>query len=224
MFLELKMKARVNPWYVKMEIIWKLGKIKRVKWQFIGQIRQHSMKKEKRPKGNISGVEQNAFYMHCLIMCGISTFFKSLNQRNIKLFYFLLNLTKVLFKASVNTNFAYVQLAILAINTSILHKNYIHLKPAMSLLRILWLLFLVTSVLMHVGSLEAAAVSNKDLFLQKVAFRQLQWRENTLSFKAKFSLVVIFLHHLKEVLVHCYVGVLLKDLEGKITINLCSIL
>lgn len=42
---------------------------------------------------------------------------------------------------------------------------------------------------MHVGSLEAAAVSNKDLFLQKVAFKQLQWRESTFSFKAKFSLV-----------------------------------
>lgn len=42
---------------------------------------------------------------------------------------------------------------------------------------------------MHVGSLEAAAVSNKDLFLQKVAFKELQGRESTLGFKAKFSLV-----------------------------------
>lgn len=37
---------------VKMEITWKSGKIKseRVKWQFIGQIGQHSIKKKKDPK------------------------------------------------------------------------------------------------------------------------------------------------------------------------------
>lgn len=40
--------------------------------------------------------------------------------------------------------------------------------------------------------------------------------ENTLSFKAMFSLVEDeILYHLQEVLVHCYLGVLLKDLEGK---------
>jgi len=54
---------------------------------------------------------------------------------------------------------------------------------------------------MHVDSLEAAAVSNKDLFLQKVAFKELQRRESTLGFRATFSLVEdeIFLFHLQEV-------------------------
>lgn len=65
-------------------------------------------------------------------------------------------------------------------------------------------------------SLEAAAVSNKDLFLQKVLFKQLQGRESTLSFKAKFLLAEdeIFLLHL-QVLVHCYLDVLVKDPDGR---------
>lgn len=68
---------------------------------------------------------------------------------------------------------------------------------------------------MHVGSLEAAGVSNKDFFfLQKEALKQLQWRESTLSFKAKVLVVEDQIFLLQEVLVHCYLGVLLKDPEG----------
>lgn len=64
--------------------------------------------------------------------------------------------------------------------------------------------------------LEAAAILNKDLFLQKVAFKQLQRTESPIRFKAKFSLVEdeIFLLHLQEVLLYCYLGVLLMDPKG----------
>lgn len=64
--------------------------------------------------------------------------------------------------------------------------------------------------------LEAAAILNKDLFLQKVAFKQLQRTESPIRFKAKFSLVEdeIFLLHLQEVLLYCYLGVLLTDPKG----------
>lgn len=65
--------------------------------------------------------------------------------------------------------------------------------------------------------LEAVVILNKNLFLQKVAFEQLQWTESPISFKAKCSLVKdeIFLLHLQEVLVYCYLGVLLKDPKGR---------
>lgn len=64
--------------------------------------------------------------------------------------------------------------------------------------------------------LEAAAILNKDIFLQKVAFKQLQWMESPISFKAKFSLVEDeILLHLQEVLVYYYLGVLLKDPKGR---------
>lgn len=71
------------------------------------------------------------------------------------------------------------------------------------------------------GSLEAAAVSNKGLFLQKVAFKELQRRESTLGFKAKFSLEdEIFLLHLQEVfsvlLLKCAVK---GSRKGKMTIS-----
>lgn len=100
-------------------------------------------------------------------------------------------------------------------HASILHKNH-SLKPAMSFLRILWLLFSLWLRFSCMQVLEAAAILNKDLFLQKVAFKQLQRTESPIRFKAKFSLVEdeIFLLHLQEVLLYCYLGVLLMDPKG----------
>lgn len=131
---------------VKMEITWKLGKLKseRVKWQFIGQVRQHNIKKEKKTqKKYFLSWTKCILYALSLTMCGISIVFKSLSPRNIKLLYFPLNLTTVLlFIASINTDFS---LQYKTCNTGYKHKHsaqklYLVLKPARSL-RILWLLF-----------------------------------------------------------------------------------
>lgn len=106
-------------------------------------------------------------------MCGLSTFFKSLSQRNIKLLYFLLNLTTVLFfffnsfnKQITPCN---IKIAILAIK----HKH--SAKKLYSVLNLQGLLEFYDFSFScdfgsHAGSLEAEVVSSKDRFLQKVAF------------------------------------------------------
>lgn len=107
-------------------------------------------------------------------MCGISIFFKSLSPRNIKLLYFPLNLTTVLFFfliASINTDFS--------LQYKTCNIGYKHKHSAQKLYLVLNLQGLLEfcdfsfpcDFGSHASSLEAEVVSNKDLFLQKVAFR-----------------------------------------------------
>lgn len=87
---------------------------------------QHK-KENLKPKRNIYRIERDAFYMHQVTQCGENPhFLKSLNQKNMKLLYFLLNLTKAflflsfskqrfLLYKTCNTGYKHI---------SILYKNY----------------------------------------------------------------------------------------------------
>lgn len=136
------------------------------------QTTQYKKGKKKTQKKYFLSWTKCILYAVSLTMCGISTFFKSLSQRNIKLLYFQLNLTTVLFLiASINTDYS---LQYKTCNTGYKHKHSaqkLYLVLNLQGLLEFYDFFFSCDFDSHAGSLEAEVVSNKDLFLQKVAFR-----------------------------------------------------